>query len=347
MVYTAEGFWNSDVDSSAFASNPLWVANWGVTCPDVPTGWTGWDFWQNADNGTVNGISGNVDTDEFNGTLAQLQSFAGGATTSDGGSAPYYAATYVSQSWPLASTTWMLTPCQTVASSITLKNSGTTAWDSNTRLGTTQPRDRTSDFADQTWVSVDRAAQVSGTVKPGDTFEFKFDFHAPPTAGTYTEYFGMVEDGVAWFSDPGQGGPADTDIEANIQVTGAAGSCTVDMGAPDGSVPTADAGPKSDAGKTPGDAGKAMGEAGATGPGNGNDGGTPVESPDGNLNEGDGSPSPAADADTGGKSGCACDVARPGGGLAGPAGALFAFALGLARRKRRVARVAKPRDESA
>jgi hypothetical protein len=248
---------------------------------------------------------------------------------------PYYAATYVDQSFPFATDALTMVEGEILPSYITLKNTGTTAWDSSTRLGTTQPRDRTSVFADQTWVSVNRAAQVSGTVAPGDTFELKFDFHAPPTAGTYTEYFGMVEDGVAWFSDPGQGGPPDTDIEANIQVTGATGSCTVDMGAPDGGVPTADAGPKSDAGKAPGDAGKAMGEAGATGPTGGNDGGTPVESPDGNLNEGDGSTSPTPDAETGGKSGCACDVARPDRGLAGPAGAFFALALGLARRKRR------------
>ena len=230
MVYTAEGYWDASVASTAFASNPLWVANWGVTCPSLPTGWSNWQFWQDADNGTVSGISGAVDTDEFNGTLAQLQAFAGGATASDAGTSGIYGATYVSQSWPLASTTMMMTTCQTVAASITFKNSGTKTWDGNTRLATTQPRDRASLFADSTWVSVDRAAEVTGTVAPGATFEFKFDFHAPPTAGSYKEYFGLVEDGVAWFSDPGQGGPADSDIEANIVVTAGATNCTVGPG---------------------------------------------------------------------------------------------------------------------
>jgi MYXO-CTERM domain-containing protein len=34
----------------------------------------------------------------------------------------------------------------------------------------------------------------------------------------YDEFYGVVEEGVAWFSDPGQGGPPDNDIEAKIQV---------------------------------------------------------------------------------------------------------------------------------
>ncbi len=234
MIYTAEGYWNSDVASSAFANNPLWVANWGVACPSMPTGWSGWEVWQDSDSGSVSGISGAVDTDQFNGTLAQLQAFAGGS--SDGGVAagPAWAAQYVSQSWPLASTTMMMTTCQTMPVNIVLKNIGTMAWDSNTRLATTQPRNRTSQLADSTWVATDRPAEVTGTVAPGATFEFQFDFHAPPTDQTLDEFFGLVEDGVAWFSDPGQGGPPDNDIEAKIQVTGAMGSCTVDQGVPDG-----------------------------------------------------------------------------------------------------------------
>jgi len=317
MVYTAEGYWDSDVASTAFASNPLWVANWGVTCPTLPTGWTNWEFWQDADNGTVAGITGAVDTDEFNGTLAQLQAFAGGGTTtSDGGTTGIYGATYVSQSWPLASTTMMMTTCQTVAATITFKNSGTKTWDADTRLGTTQPRDRTSVFADSTWISVDRAAQVSGTVPPGGTFEFKFDFHAPPTAGSYKEYFGLVEDGVAWFSDPGQGGPPDDDIEANIEVTAGPTNCTADPGVPDG-------GSQSDGG-TSGDGGAA-----SDGGGTGGDSGI----------TGDAATEPGQDAggaaSAPGKSGgCGCDTAGSRGAPVGAALGL-AFVLGLTARRRR------------
>jgi lysozyme len=249
MIYTAEGFWNASVNSSAFTADPLWVANWGVACPGLPNGWTGWAFWQDSDTGAVSGISGNVDTDEYNGTLAELQAFAGGAApSSDAGATGCYGATFVSQSWPLATTTMMMTTCQTIPGTITLKNTGTKPWDSNTRLATTSPRDRVSVFADDTWVAADRLGQVAGTVAPGDTFEFKFDFHAPPTAGAYDEYFGMVEEGVAWFGDPGQCGPPDTDIQAKIEVTAGATDCVADPGVPDAST-SQDAGGHADAGE--------------------------------------------------------------------------------------------------
>ena len=210
-------------------------------------------------------VQNGVDNGQLDADTGMVVDFGqygpGSPVAADGGVAGYYAATYVSQSWPLASSTWSLTACQTVASSITLKNTGTLPWDSNTRLGTTQPRDRKSDFADSTWLSVNRAAAVTGTVPPGGTFEFKFDFHAPPTAGTYTEYFGLVQDGVAWFSDNGQGGPPDNDIEANITVTGT-GNCAIDPGVPDGAAGGGnDAGSKhadSGVGSSPGD------DAGAT-----------------------------------------------------------------------------------
>lgn len=129
-----------------------------------------------------------------------------------------YAAAYVSQSFPLASTALTMFAGQTIPSYIELKNVGAKAWDTSTHLGTTQPRDRTSAFADSTWLAPDRPSGVTGTVAPGASFKFAFDLHAPSTPGTYLEYFNLVEDGVAWFSDPGQGGPADNDLEANIVV---------------------------------------------------------------------------------------------------------------------------------
>ena len=132
---------------------------------------------------------------------------------------PPYAAQFVGQSFPLASTTMAMVEGQVVPSYIELKNVGTNAWDSNTRLGTTGPRDRTSVFADGTWYAGNRPASVQGTVPPGGTYKFAFDIAAPTTAGNYDEHFGVVQDGVAWFSDPGQGGPADTDLEVKITVS--------------------------------------------------------------------------------------------------------------------------------
>jgi hypothetical protein len=93
-------------------------------------------------------------------------------------SASYYGASFVSQSFPLATTTMMMTEGDVVPSYIELKNTGTKSWDSHTRIGTTQPRDRVSVFADSSWVADNRPAQVTGTVAPGQTYKFTFNLAA-------------------------------------------------------------------------------------------------------------------------------------------------------------------------
>ena len=210
MIYTAPGWWNGNVGSSAFGSYPLWVANWGVSCPSLPSGWSNFAFWQDADNGSVAGIGGAVDTDEYNGDGAALATFAGGGAD--------WGAQYVSQTWPLASTTITMTVNQAMDASITLKNIGQKSWDTKTKLATTQPRDRSSPFAGADWLAPNRLVNVTGSVAPGATFDFKFKFHAPSKPGMYDEFYGVVEEGVAWFSDPGQAGPPDGDIEAKFNV---------------------------------------------------------------------------------------------------------------------------------
>lgn len=77
IIYTGSYFWQDHVGSSAFASYPLWTAHYTTECPLIPDNWAGWRFWQYTDSGSVPGISGNVDLDRFNGTLAELQEFAG------------------------------------------------------------------------------------------------------------------------------------------------------------------------------------------------------------------------------------------------------------------------------
>jgi len=78
LIYTDSGFWNP-LGSSAFGSYPLWVAEYEVQSPKMPTGWSGWDFWQFSESGTVAGISQPVDLDVFNGTLADLVAFIQGS----------------------------------------------------------------------------------------------------------------------------------------------------------------------------------------------------------------------------------------------------------------------------
>ena len=72
-------------------------------------------------------------------------------------------------------------------------------------------------FADSSWIADNRPAAVEGTVAPGATYKFTFNL-AATKAGTYDEFFGVVEEGVAWFSDSGQGGPPDNDLEVKIVV---------------------------------------------------------------------------------------------------------------------------------
>jgi lysozyme len=75
IIYTA-AFMSQNV-GTGFSRYPLWVANYGVTCPTMPDGWSTWKFWQSSSTGSVPGISGNVDVNDFNGTLADLRAFAG------------------------------------------------------------------------------------------------------------------------------------------------------------------------------------------------------------------------------------------------------------------------------
>jgi lysozyme len=73
MVYTAA--FMSSILGSSFAAYPLWVANYGVDCPRLPSGWSAWRLWQNGDAGRVAGVSGGVDVDLFDGTLDELRAF--------------------------------------------------------------------------------------------------------------------------------------------------------------------------------------------------------------------------------------------------------------------------------
>jgi lysozyme len=67
----------------------LWVANYGVSCPGMPSEWSTWSFWQDSDSGSVGGISDAVDVDLFNGSLSALTALtdgSGGGGSSSGGS---------------------------------------------------------------------------------------------------------------------------------------------------------------------------------------------------------------------------------------------------------------------
>jgi lysozyme len=73
MIYTSPGFWGPL--GYGASQTTLWVAHWGVTHPLVPGSWSDYTFWQYSDSGSVAGISGAVDPDEFHGDKADLDDF--------------------------------------------------------------------------------------------------------------------------------------------------------------------------------------------------------------------------------------------------------------------------------
>jgi GH25 family lysozyme M1 (1,4-beta-N-acetylmuramidase) len=84
VIYTSPGIWSGFGISTNFGNNPLFVAHYlfctgGTCCPTMPTGWSSWVMWQWADNGSIPGISGNVDEDIFNGDMTALTNLGGGA----------------------------------------------------------------------------------------------------------------------------------------------------------------------------------------------------------------------------------------------------------------------------
>jgi lysozyme len=86
VLYIGSSFFTSLGSPSGFATQPLWIPNTGVVCPNIPDPpWTDWAFWQYSITGSVSGITGNVDRDRFNGSLTDLQGFIAATSTPDGG----------------------------------------------------------------------------------------------------------------------------------------------------------------------------------------------------------------------------------------------------------------------
>ena len=83
IIYTGFYFWRDQVGAPSFAAPyPRWHAQYtSAACPNIPSPWTSWAFWQYTDSGTVAGISGGVDVNRFNGTMAELLALTAGGGT--------------------------------------------------------------------------------------------------------------------------------------------------------------------------------------------------------------------------------------------------------------------------
>jgi lysozyme len=77
LLYTAPYFWNT-LNDSTLGGLHLWAASAGRSCPELPTAWNRWSFWQSGTD-AVPGISTVTDVDVFDGSLQELVTFVNGA----------------------------------------------------------------------------------------------------------------------------------------------------------------------------------------------------------------------------------------------------------------------------
>lgn len=202
------------------------------------SGCNGWtpstppDAMINAAAALVSRLSGLYGIDVNSSTVKGHRDHSGATTSCPGGnlygrldeiragaSTPVqFAAEYVSQSFPLARDPYPVPAGTEDEGYIELRNAGAATWrPGETFLGTTEPRDGESAIAASDWVSPSRAATVDREVPPGETGRFVFSVRAPEAPGEYPQYFTPVQEGVAWFSDPGQGGPPDNQLQVRVE----------------------------------------------------------------------------------------------------------------------------------
>ncbi|MFD3654467.1 lysozyme [Streptomyces sp. NPDC058620] len=78
VIYTTASWWNTCTGNWTGMStkSPLWVAHWGTTSPNIPSGFPTWTIWQYSATGRVSGVAGDVDRNKFNGTMTRLLALA-------------------------------------------------------------------------------------------------------------------------------------------------------------------------------------------------------------------------------------------------------------------------------
>jgi hypothetical protein len=85
------------------------------------------------------------------------------------------------------------------------RNMGNQTWSQSfIHLGTSHPFDRTSPFADPSWLSSTRPAQLlESSVIPGQVGTFDFELLAPNSPGSFNEYYNVLAEGITWMNDLG------------------------------------------------------------------------------------------------------------------------------------------------
>ncbi|MFC7343341.1 GH25 family lysozyme [Saccharopolyspora griseoalba] len=77
IIYANPSFWSQCMGSTdAYSDHALWLASYEVDSPSVPSGFGDWNFWQYTDKGSVPGISGSTDLNQFKQGQARLEQLA-------------------------------------------------------------------------------------------------------------------------------------------------------------------------------------------------------------------------------------------------------------------------------
>ncbi|HOX60536.1 MAG TPA: SpoIID/LytB domain-containing protein [Candidatus Magasanikbacteria bacterium] len=84
---------------------------------------------------------------------------------------------------------------------VKFKNIGNVTWNNSGRYisaYTMEPRNRSSVFADEAWISKHQTAKISDKVAPGGTGELSITLHAPSVIGEYVERFYLAAENYSW-----------------------------------------------------------------------------------------------------------------------------------------------------
>jgi MYXO-CTERM domain-containing protein len=131
---------------------------------------------------------------------------------------PAWRAEFVSQSFPASQVGAVtITQGDVVDGFFELRNTGSQTWTTGTTRLAPTPRDRASPLAASNWLSPTRVSGPPANTPTGQMARFPARLSGN-TVGSFTQTFGLLHEGVAWFSDPGQGGPADTFLTVRVNV---------------------------------------------------------------------------------------------------------------------------------
>ena len=132
-----------------------------------------------------------------------------------GGPRPPAGAELISLSSPSS-----IEPGQDGEVNIALKNTGFSSFSPGTKLKTSNPQNHDSPLYHSSWISQNTILCFNTQVLPFQECSFSFFIHGSQDyAGqSITEYLNLYEDGLGWFSDSGQNGPADDVINFTVDI---------------------------------------------------------------------------------------------------------------------------------